>query len=323
MNIELTTACPLHCPQCYCSLQGGKHIPLKRAVFWLNEGAAAGVKSVALSGGESMCYPYLNEVIGEACRVGINAYVATSGFGLTQNSLQGMIDAGVSGIYLSLNGSSEKVNRITRDGYDYAINGLRLLNDNSYNHVTINWVMHANNVEDFPFMVELAEKYSVERIVIIGFKPDANHEMSKIPSFTQMKWLHDYLVTLRSNVQVIIEPCYSPFRAFSMETKLLGNLNIGTNKGCRAGLCSFSINVDGKLTPCRHIDLPEDFGSLNDYWNNSEVLSSIRKARKEYKEPCKSCKYSKYCIHCLAINLKLHNELSFGYKECPIVAKQE
>ena len=52
MNLELTTNCPLHCPQCYCALTGGKNIDPEKAKFWIREGARYGVKNVMLSGGE-------------------------------------------------------------------------------------------------------------------------------------------------------------------------------------------------------------------------------------------------------------------------------
>ena len=37
MNMELTTACPLRCPQCYCSLEGGKHLDLETAMHYLEQ----------------------------------------------------------------------------------------------------------------------------------------------------------------------------------------------------------------------------------------------------------------------------------------------
>ena len=55
MNIELTTRCPLRCPQCYCTLTGGKNIDLNTAIYWIKEGASLGVKEVMLSGGETLC----------------------------------------------------------------------------------------------------------------------------------------------------------------------------------------------------------------------------------------------------------------------------
>ena len=67
MNLELTTKCPLHCPQCYVSLNTGREMPLETALYWIRDAASCGVRSVNLSGGETLCYPYLTELIKE-CR---------------------------------------------------------------------------------------------------------------------------------------------------------------------------------------------------------------------------------------------------------------
>ena len=125
MNLELTTNCPLHCPQCYCTLTGGKNLDLTTALYWLAEGRKAGVKEVMLSGGETMCYPHLYEVIHAANAYCGTANVALSGFGLNQTTYEKLIFSGVGGIFISLNGSTEKINSLTRDGFDLAISQRR------------------------------------------------------------------------------------------------------------------------------------------------------------------------------------------------------
>ena len=59
MNLELTTRCPLRCPQCYVSLNTGREMPLDTALYWLRDAAECGVKDINLSGGETLCYPQL------------------------------------------------------------------------------------------------------------------------------------------------------------------------------------------------------------------------------------------------------------------------
>lgn len=50
MYMELTTNCPLRCPQCYCSLSGGKNINPETAEYWLKEAGKMGVREVMLNG---------------------------------------------------------------------------------------------------------------------------------------------------------------------------------------------------------------------------------------------------------------------------------
>ena len=63
LNLEVTTACPLKCPQCYCTIESGRHLDLKIAKHRVDEAADLGVKVLLISGGETMCYPNLYELI--------------------------------------------------------------------------------------------------------------------------------------------------------------------------------------------------------------------------------------------------------------------
>ncbi len=148
MNIELTTLCPIHCPQCYCSLQGGKSIDPQTAIYWIKQGAEAGVKQVMLSGGETLCYPHLYEVVKAAAKYCGRVVVALSGYGFTQEVFDRLVEAGVGNISVSLNGSTNEINSLTRGGYALAISALELLYKNNYPDTTINWVMHSNNTYD-------------------------------------------------------------------------------------------------------------------------------------------------------------------------------
>ena len=124
MNIELTTNCPLHCPQCYCTLEGGKNIPIEVAKQKLKEGKEHGVKVVNLSGGETLCYPHLYELISYAKELDIKANVALSGWNFDEDVFNKLVDSGVDGIFISLNGSTDKINSLTRNGYKFAIKAL-------------------------------------------------------------------------------------------------------------------------------------------------------------------------------------------------------
>ena len=64
MNLELTQVCPLQCPQCYV-VSGARHMERDLALQRIREAAAFGVRHINLSGGETLCYPYLSDLIRE------------------------------------------------------------------------------------------------------------------------------------------------------------------------------------------------------------------------------------------------------------------
>lgn len=186
LNLELTTCCPLHCPQCYCSLTGGKHLDFAIAKARLKEASAHGVQIVHLSGGETMCYPHLFELIEYASSLNIKPNIAISGYRFDRDVLDRLVLAGVNGIFVSLNGSTKEINEQTRDGYDLALQALSILRASDFRNSYINWVMHTNNCSDFLNVVRIAEEYQVENLAILVFKPDSKHELKSYPTCDQI-----------------------------------------------------------------------------------------------------------------------------------------
>ena len=318
MNIELTTKCVLRCPQCYCSLTGGKDIPIETAAYWIREAASMGVKEIMLSGGETLCYPHIYEVVKIAREHCESVNVALSGAKFDQNAFDKLIEAGVTDIYISLNGSTKEINSFSRDGYELAINALELLQKNKFLNTTINWVMHSSNADDFENILSLAEKYEVKNVVILGLKPDSNHMLASYPTREQMLQLKRTLRAYKGEVCIQIESCFSPMLALFNDTKLFGNFNVSEYKGCCAGRTTFSVNVDGYLSPCRHLDYFESYSTLKEYIDSSETQKKIRSMQEDRDTPCNKCRFEKYCRPCLAINSKLNNKLHFGFKGCPV-----
>ena len=320
MNLELTSQCPLHCPQCYCHLQSGRHMPLPVAENYLRQAGELGVRVVNLSGGETMCYPWITEMVALAHRYCGEVDVALSGYGITPESLDALLEAGVTGFYVSLNGPTEKINSHTRDGYTLAVHTLELLQKRAVKNVWINWVVHSSNADTFPQMIALGERYGVTGIMIMAFKPDSRHELPSLPSAAQMRRIAGWVRSYQGTLQLQPETCYSSMRALLGKT-FWGNSNSGPFCGCGAGRDSFSVSLDGKLSPCRHLELYAGTSDLLDYWQNSPELHSLREAACHPQHPCNNCNLQDACRHCMAVNLKLHGCLTRGDATCPLATE--
>ena len=323
MNLELTTRCPLMCPFCYCTLNNGKDLPLEKALHWIHEARKNKILMVSLSGGETLCYPHLEEVIRECSQMGLETNVALSGYNFTKEKLESMITAGVSRIYISLNGSTVEINNRSRNGYDLAMNALKLLCEYGYGNTCLNWVMQDFNTADFPNVVSIAEQHHVKNLVILGLKPTSKNELAHYPTKDQIQSVARYVNGYRGEVNLRIESCYSCLNAAMKE--ISGNLSIHSPifSGCLAGQGIVSINVDGEITPCRHLDAPENYATIEDYWNHSAVLKQIRQAASDKGEPCRSCVYTEGCLHCLAISYSGKARIRYGFEGCPMYAGGE
>ena len=302
MNIELTNNCPLHCPQCYCPIEGGKDIDYRVAIHRIEEAAATGVKHIEFSGGETMCYPYLYDVVKAARSLGIAPSIAISGWHFDERTLEKLVDAGIDMIYVSLNGPTEQSNSLTRNGYSFAINALKVLQKCKFENTMINWVMHRSSVSFLPEMISLAESFGVGGILIIEPKPSAKGTINTYPTAEQMKYVANLVRQHGKSVELVIQHCFSPLLALASENRLWGNSNVGRYKGCTAGICSVAVNVDGDYIPCRHLDRQaECWDSLENYWNNSIVLRELRERSPSELPPCKNCRLKANCRRCPAI----------------------
>lgn len=317
INMELTTCCPLNCPQCYCTL-GGKHLDINVAKEKIIEAGQYGVTEVYLSGGETMCYPNLYELIECAAVNCGKVNVALSGYKFDSSVLHKLINAGVTGIFISLNGSTKEVNELTRNGYELALNALKCLQDNSYENTSLNWVMHSNNCDDFSNMISLCEHYNVKNLIVLSFKPDSKNELRTFPDGEQIKKIATQIRRYSGSIKIGVETCFSQLLTVLLDTPLFGNLNVGINKGCRAGICNYAINVDGLYSPCRHLDYYEKFSSLSEYLDNSVIIRKITEVENNKKEPCIKCKYTEYCKPCLAVNSKLNGDIYIGHEICTL-----
>lgn len=317
MNLELTSRCPLRCPQCYCDLNQGKDLSLEKALYWIDQAARSGVRTVNLSGGETMCYPGLYRLI-EACRDrNMAANIAVSGWGIDREAIRKLVAAGVADICVSLNGSTEEINRKTRDGYDLAVRALELLAEEQFPRTNINWVMHSWNAEDFPAMLKLAERYQVQSLVVMVFKPDASHQLPSVPTGQQVRQVAQWIREYQGPVHLEAEECFSQMRAL-LHQRFFVNLNRGPRRGCGAGRDGFSVSAGGKLTPCRHLELEEDWDTIEEYWAKSPVLQQLRKVDQTPEAPCSGCRLKNNCLPCMAVNWKLHGGLYMGDTSCPI-----
>lgn len=318
VNIELTNKCPLHCPQCYCSLEGNKHIDLEIAKLKIKEAAEHGVQTVNLSGGETLCYPWLYELISYASGLCKQVNIAISGCFFSEEVLQKLLDTGVTSVSVSLNGSTKEINSLTRDGYELAIKALEILGRSKLEQTYINWVMHTNNCDDFQNVVTIAEKYNIHYIDVIMFKPDARHELKTFPSGKQMKQIANYIHFYKGPVRILVESCFSPLLALVSNYSWTGNINTGIQKGCGAGMYMYNISVDGLYSPCRHLDFCEDYPTLDDYLEKSAYVKKVAGFEENLRHPCSVCSLEKFCRPCPAIPIKLYDDVFKGHEPCEI-----
>ena len=105
---EVTHRCPLRCPYCSNPLaleRAGVELDTETWRRVLSEAAALGVLQVHFSGGEPLARRDLALLVGHATALGLYSNLITSGIGLDGARLQGLVEAGLEHVQLSIQDS--------------------------------------------------------------------------------------------------------------------------------------------------------------------------------------------------------------------------
>ena len=275
MNLELTNICPYRCPQCYLPFDTSEKImPEEQALHWIDEAEKNGIQYVNMSGGETLCYPYLDDLVRECARRGMKASVSVSGKYASAIRLQALRDAGIYGICVSLNGSRRQINEKTRQGYDEAIAALEnLMNINGCIRM-VNYVMHKSNADDLPDLLCLLEKYRVHGLTILGTMPAADGKKQDPPTDGQVIQAAEFLANYQGPVAWIVNSCFYELR--NLLPGRHGRDAEGDITGCSAGVTHFSVTPEGLLTPCNHLNMAERYDTIEEYLRDSPIIRRLR-----------------------------------------------
>jgi len=107
--LELTYRCPLKCPWCSNPVEAapghGQELGTEEWKQVLRQGRELGALQLGFTGGEPMLRDDLEELVGEASRLGYYTNLITSGVGLSEPRLAALKQAGLNQIQLSIQSS--------------------------------------------------------------------------------------------------------------------------------------------------------------------------------------------------------------------------
>lgn len=311
VQVEITNKCPFRCPQCYKKQLAVENMPIDKLINLIDECSQQGTELFVLNGGEPLIYPHIASIIKYLTEHKIHFNCFSSGFGLTDEIVQ-YVKMGYMNLSISLNGSTEEINKLSREGYSYAMEAIKTLGAQGAPYM-INWVARHDNVYDFPAIVELALENHASAVSVIGNKLINNHHIDSPMEAEDYKYLSDYINTfpLYDKVSIAVEQC------FPLLSALLPALPKTQLNGCLAGIFNCNVTVDGQYMPCTQLHYKEKFDSVKDYWENSEILKKLRRIKKADLKYCQDCQ-EKYCRICRAVSKECHDDFSVGFEMCPI-----
>lgn len=293
---ELTYRCPLHC--LYCS-NGIDNIRMQRELStdeWLRvfcEADAMGIVHVNLTGGEPLLREDLERLLAKADRLGLYTHLVTSGIPLTQARLRELIAAGLRSVQLSIQSlRRDEMARMT--GGSWTDHKLRVAEWIKKSNVplTINMVLHRDNLHEVSDMVALAERLGADRLELantqyVGWA--LRNRDALLPTRTQLDAARTLAIDARERLRgcmevIFVWPDY--FREYP--------------KSCMEGWGRRYIVVapDGLALPCHmagSLNGQDGFrfenvkdATLDAIWNESPAFNRFR-GDEWMKDPCRAC----------------------------------
>lgn len=168
---ELTHACPLQCP--YCSnplaLEGRRgELGTDDWCRVLDQADELGVLQLHLSGGEPTLRRDLEALVGHAAGRGLYTNLITAGVTLDAARVRALKDAGLDHVQLSLQGTdvatAERIGNF-KGGHGRKLAAARAIRDAGL-PLTINAVVHRQNLDQLEEMVELAQELGAHRLEV-------------------------------------------------------------------------------------------------------------------------------------------------------------
>lgn len=302
LQIEITDYCPLACPQCYKNETQKNFMKLNLFKDIVVQAKESGIEHIFLNGGEPLSHPDLCEMMSILHKLKLKHTIFTSGYGMNQKFVNIARDMH-SNINLSLNGSTDYINSLSRDGYHITLESARILKDNQCLY-ELNWVARHDNVYDLQNLILLGKSVGAKSINVVCNKITSHGELISPLTYDDYQFL---VAVIKENSDYInVQSCYG---------LLLSLLNAPSNKlyGCQAGIRLMAISCTGEYMPCTHLNFREAFENIDSYWRNSNKLNELRCI-----DDLKFCDECKLCRFCHSMCKSSHDDLQIGLEDCPI-----
>jgi pyrroloquinoline quinone biosynthesis protein E len=290
---ELTYACPLQCPYCSNPIDYSKYSSELTTEEWkrvLSEARKMGAVQLGFSGGEPLTRKDLVELVEHARQLGYYINLITSGYGMTEEKIVRLKEAGLDHIQVSIQASTQELNDhiAGTESFLHKQEIARLVKKHGYPMVLC-VVIHRENIHQMPDILAMAEQLGADYL--------------ELANTQYYGWAHanrDLLMPTREQ----FEQAEAIAQAF--KEKVAGRMKIyyvvpdyyeDRPKACMNGWGTTFLTIapDGVALPCHSarelpgLDCPNvKDASIEQIWNESRAFNFFR-GDEWMKEPCRSC----------------------------------
>jgi len=294
--LELTHRCPLQCGYCSNPVEmerAGNELTTDEWKKVLTELAEIGVLQVHFSGGEPTVRKDLAALIQHASELGLYSNLITSAVLLNRDKLAALADAGLCHIQISFQGNEpELANRIAGfKGHSKKLEAAGWARELGL-PLTVNAVMHRQNLHQLPGMIDMAVALDADRIEVANVQYYGwalKNRAALMPTIAQIDEATRIVEAASLRLKGILDIDY-----------VVPDYYADRPKKCMGGWGRqfFNITPAGKVLPCHAAEtITElDFESVRSnhsiawIWQNSDAFNRYR-GTGWMPEPCQSCAF--------------------------------
>jgi pyrroloquinoline quinone biosynthesis protein E len=290
---EVTHRCPLHCVYCSNPLQlitTKAELSTEEWVRVFQEASRLGVLHLHLTGGEPAARSDLKDLIAGGREAGLYTNLITSGIGISEARLVGLVEAGLDHIQLSFQDSKDDPARwiAGAKGHAYKVDLASKIRQHRV-AFTVNLVVHRQNLDHIEEMIEFIEQLQPERVEIANaqyYGWALKNRDSLIPTPLQLE-----------NCMRVVEAARLRLAGKVRIDSVLPDYYARYPKACMGGWGRRLLLIDpsGQVLPCHAAGVIPgmEFASVRQHplewiWRESGAFQRFR-GEEWMPEPCRSC----------------------------------
>jgi len=290
---ELTYACPLQCPYCSNPIDYAKHSNELSTDDWLRvftEARAVGAVQLGLSGGEPLIRKDLPELIRHARGLGYYINLITSGYGLSEEKIVALKEAGLDHIQISIQAPEASLNNYLAgtESFEEKKSVARLIKKHGYPMVLC-VVIHRENIHLMQEILEMAEELGADYLELANTQYYGWAHINRdqlLPSKEQFQQAEAIAQAFKEKVKGRMKIYY-----------VVPDLYEDRPKACMNGWGTTFLTVapDGMALPCHEARILPGLNcpnvkdmSIREIWEESDAFNRFRNFE-WMQEPCKTC----------------------------------
>jgi pyrroloquinoline quinone biosynthesis protein E len=292
---ELTYKCPLHCPYCSNPLTIGAsayrdELATEDWTRAIREAAELGVLQLALTGGEPLVRKDAEELARVSREVGIYSSLITAGTPFTRKRAEALKEAGLDHVQVSIQDSDPiESDRIAgTKAYSKKIEAAKLARELGF-PLTVNVVLHRQNLDRLEAIIELAEELGASRLELANTQYQgwaAINRTALMPTHEQLAAGEAAVIRARERLGASMQILW-----------VLPDYYEEFPKPCMGGWGRDAILIapNGDVLPCQAASSIPGMvfenvreKSLGEIWFESEAFQRFR-GTDWMPEPCRSC----------------------------------